>query len=148
MPTFSTQNPIPELSGGLALTGMPSFSGLNPVPGLSDGLNFMAFTEPCGQNPTPVLNFPVSISYSSGKTLQNRSCCRRPVLTVRAGESVNEGIHRDLCSMHYVSVDPAVRHIVQLRQGALMAKIDIQQAYRNIPVHLKNWCGMVNPLHL
>ena len=58
MPTFSTQNPIPGLSGGFGLTGMPSFSGLNPVPGLSDGLNFMAFTEPGGQNPTPVLNFP------------------------------------------------------------------------------------------
>ena len=58
MPTFSTQNPILRLSGGLGLTGMPSFSGLNPVPGLSDGLNLMAFTEPVGQNPTPVLNFP------------------------------------------------------------------------------------------
>ena len=70
------------------------------------------------------------------------------MFTVRAGESVNDGIDRDLCSMHYVSVDIAVRHIVQLGQGALIAKIDIQQAYRNIPVHLKNWCGVVNPLHL
>ena len=70
------------------------------------------------------------------------------MFTVRAGESVNKGIDWDICSVHYVSVDTAVRHIVQLRQGALMAKIDIQQAYRNIPVHLKHWCGVVNPLHL
>ena len=39
------------------------------------------------------------------------------MFAVRAGESVNDGIDRDLCSMHYVSVDTAVRHIVQLGQG-------------------------------
>ena len=68
--------------------------------------------------PNPCVKLPVSISYSSGKMLQNRSCRRRPVFTVRAGESVNEGIDRDLCSMYYVSVGTAVRHIVQLGQGS------------------------------
>ena len=144
MPTFSTQNTIAGLSGGLGLTGMPSFSGLNPVPGLSDRLNLMEFTEPGGQNPTPVLDFPFPFLTHQEKCSRIDRAVGVPCLMY----IVNDGIDRDLCSMHYVSVDTAVRHIVQLGQGALMAKIDIQQAYRNIPVHLKNWCGMVNPLHL
>ena len=51
------------------------------------------------------------------------------------GHSVNDGISSDICSMSYASVDHAAQIISQLGQDALMAKIDIAHAYRNVPVH-------------
>ena len=50
------------------------------------------------------------------------------------GFSVNDGIPKEDCSFHYASVDLAVQQIKQLGPGTLMAKMDIEQAYRNIPV--------------
>ena len=49
--------------------------------------------------------------------------------------SVNDGIAKDLCSLQYPTIDQAIGHIIKLGKGALLAKIDIKQAYRNIPVH-------------
>jgi hypothetical protein len=37
------------------------------------------------------------------------------------GRSINAGISRELCSMHYVSVDEAVKRVVELGPGAKMA---------------------------
>ena len=37
-----------------------------------------------------------------------------------------------MCSLSYVSIDSIVDCILKLGKGALMAKIDIKQAYRNI----------------
>lgn len=51
------------------------------------------------------------------------------------GSSVNDGIEADLCSLKYTSVDQAVQTIMTLGPGALMAKFDIESAYRLIPVH-------------
>ena len=45
------------------------------------------------------------------------------------------GIEKELCSMSYVLIDQVVDCILNFESGALMAKIDIKQAYRNIPVH-------------
>ena len=50
------------------------------------------------------------------------------------GHSVNDGIPKELASLHYVTVDDVVTHIVQLGKGAVMAKMDVKHAYRNIPV--------------
>ena len=49
--------------------------------------------------------------------------------------SVNDGIDRDMCHISYITVDSIVDQILQLGQGALMAKADIKQAYRMVPVH-------------
>ena len=49
--------------------------------------------------------------------------------------SVNDGISRELCSLHYPTVDEAIGHILTLGKGALLAKVDIKHAYRNIPIH-------------
>ena len=49
--------------------------------------------------------------------------------------SVNDGISTALCSLRYVTVDRAARLVKDYGQGALMAKIDLQSAYRHIPVH-------------
>ena len=50
------------------------------------------------------------------------------------GHSVNNGISRELCSLHYTSVDEAAKWVATLGAGAQLAKMDIRQAYRNIPV--------------
>ncbi len=56
-------------------------------------------------------------------------------LSYPSGSSVNDGISRELSSLHYVSIDTAVRRILELGRGALLAKVDIAHAYRNVPVH-------------
>jgi hypothetical protein len=57
-------------------------------------------------------------------------------LSSPAGHSVNDGIPKDLYSLQYVKVDDAIRALVDMGPGALMAKFDVQAAYRNIPIHL------------
>ena len=49
--------------------------------------------------------------------------------------SINYGIQKDLCSLSYTSVDVVAEIILALGRGALIAKMDIKQAYRMVPVH-------------
>ena len=51
------------------------------------------------------------------------------------GASVNDGIDKETCSLSYTSVDAVVEKILELGRGSLLAKLDIKQAYRMIPVH-------------
>ena len=51
------------------------------------------------------------------------------------GSSVNDGIDPQFCSLSYVSVDDAVRTIWRLGVGTVLAKFDLESAYRQIPVH-------------
>ena len=51
------------------------------------------------------------------------------------GKSVNDGICKELCSLSYVRVDDIVPVIQKLAQGTLLAKLDVQAAYRTVPVH-------------
>ena len=51
------------------------------------------------------------------------------------GRSVNDGISPEWCSLSYISVDEVAAVVVQLGRGAQLAKLDIQSAYRIIPVH-------------
>ena len=51
------------------------------------------------------------------------------------GNSVNDGIPKPLCSLSYTSVESIVQKIVSNGQGTLLAKIDVESAFRNIPVH-------------
>ena len=51
------------------------------------------------------------------------------------GHSINDGVQPTLSSLHYVSVDDAVQRTLQLGQGALLAKVDIEHAYQNVPIH-------------
>ena len=51
------------------------------------------------------------------------------------GYSVNDGIPKDPYSLHYASVDDAIRILLQLGPGGLMAKFDVESAYRNVPIH-------------
>ena len=51
------------------------------------------------------------------------------------GVSINDGIESELCTVKYMSVDEAVKRIRTHGQGTLMAKLDVESAYRIIPVH-------------
>ena len=51
------------------------------------------------------------------------------------GFSVNDGIPKDLCSLHYVTIDDAIKQITKLGSGTLLAKADIKSAFRLLPVH-------------
>ncbi len=56
-------------------------------------------------------------------------------LSFPRGRSVNDSVPKDLCSMTYVTVDEAIQAILTLGPGTLLAKVDIQSAFRLIPVH-------------
>ena len=56
------------------------------------------------------------------------------------GQSVNDGIAKDLCSVAYISVDDIAAVVLRLGRGAKLAKIDIRAAYRIIPVHPDDRC--------
>ena len=49
--------------------------------------------------------------------------------------SVNDGIDRTLCSLKYAALDQAMTFIRQFGPGTLMAKMDLRNAYRVVPVH-------------
>ena len=51
------------------------------------------------------------------------------------GSSVNDGIEPELCSLQYLRMDEVVRQIARMGQGTMMAKMDIESAYRMVPVH-------------
>ena len=49
--------------------------------------------------------------------------------------SVNDGIEKDICSLSYTSVDVVADKVLALGRGAMLAKMDIKQAYRMVPIH-------------
>ena len=51
------------------------------------------------------------------------------------GRSVNDSISKELSSIRYATVDQAVQCILDRGPGTELAKIDVEQAYRNVPVH-------------
>ena len=49
--------------------------------------------------------------------------------------SVNDRIDPDLYSISYVCMAQAVKRALEMRHGALMATLNLQKAYRIVPVH-------------
>ncbi|XP_075131988.1 integrase/recombinase xerD homolog [Leptodactylus fuscus] len=56
-------------------------------------------------------------------------------LSFPEGASVNDGIDPELCSVVYTSFDVAVAWVRRFGEGALLAKTDIESAFRLLPVH-------------
>ena len=56
-------------------------------------------------------------------------------LSYPEGDSVNDGISQQLCTVHYTLFDEAVRMIRAYGIGAGMAKADIKSAFCVLPVH-------------
>ena len=60
-------------------------------------------------------------------------------LSFRHGRSVNDFIPSEFCSVHYASVNDALRIIKKLGIGCTLAKTDVGSAFRIIPVHPKGY---------
>ena len=56
-------------------------------------------------------------------------------LSFPEGSSVNDGIDPTICSLSYTNVEEVADLIARLGTGALLAKVDIESAYRLIPAH-------------
>ena len=56
-------------------------------------------------------------------------------LSSPTGGSVNDGIAQPLCSLSYPTVHDAAKLAQALGRGSLLAKLDLQHAYRIVPVH-------------
>ncbi|XP_070586420.1 uncharacterized protein [Erythrolamprus reginae] len=56
-------------------------------------------------------------------------------LSFPPGNSVNDHIPDDLCSVRYTSFDTAVSVVRECGPGALMGKCDIKSAFRLLPIH-------------
>ena len=56
-------------------------------------------------------------------------------LSSPGGTSVNDGIDPDRFTLHYITLDQVIRLVSKLGPGALMAKFDVEAAYRNVPAH-------------
>ena len=61
-------------------------------------------------------------------------------LSAPEGASVNEGISKELATLAYVSLDKVAETAAKLGPGAWLAKMDIMQAYRQIPVYPQDRC--------
>ena len=60
-------------------------------------------------------------------------------LSARYGASVNDGISKKEFSLHYSSVDDAVKLLHSYGKGAIMAKVDLKAAFRMVPVRAADW---------
>ena len=49
--------------------------------------------------------------------------------------SINSGIDHSLCTVQYASFDKAVDMVLDLGKGAFLSKIDIESAFRLLPIH-------------
>ena len=88
--------------------------------------------------PFPVSFLPPDLQINRfGEIPKGRSWKWRLItdLSFPPDRSVNDGIDPEFCSLSYTTVDDVADVAVRLGVGALLAKVDIESAYRLIPVH-------------
>ena len=61
-------------------------------------------------------------------------------LSSPSAHSINDGIAKESAGLSYVSIDDVTTCILQVGRGAILTKIDIKHAYRNVPVHPEDRC--------
>ena len=59
-------------------------------------------------------------------------------LSYPLGKSVNNAIDPNMSSLTYIKVDDVANQAAQISKGTLMAKMDVEEAYRIIPTHPDN----------
>ena len=52
-----------------------------------------------------------------------------------AGHSVSDGVDPVSCSLSYATVEMAAQQVIAIGRGTLLAKLDLESAYRMVPVH-------------
>ena len=87
--------------------------------------------------PLPPADFPYVHTSRFGVIPKGSTGKWRLILDMSSpeGMSVNDGIREAPCSLAYVSVEDAAKGVMAKGRGALMAKVDVQSAYRNVPIH-------------
>ena len=60
-------------------------------------------------------------------------------LSAPTGNSINDYITPEDYTLHYSTIDDAVRLISQYHTGAMMAKVDLKSAFRLVPVCRQDW---------
>lgn len=60
-------------------------------------------------------------------------------LSAPTGRSINDGISPEAFSLHYVTVDDAVRMVFDCGPGCHLTKVDIRSAFRLCPVRRADW---------
>ena len=93
--------------------------------------------------PVPKLTHPsppVHISRFGVIPKRNKPGKWRLILDLSAppGMSINDGISTEACSLHYSSVDDAARIILASGPQTWLAKLDVERAYRNVPIHTQD----------
>jgi len=48
---------------------------------------------------------------------------------------VNDGILKDLCSIKYITIEEAIKDVITLGKGIMLAKVDIKSAFWLLPVY-------------
>ena len=56
-------------------------------------------------------------------------------LSFPQSRSVNDGTDSDMASLSYIKVEEVASKAAQLGWGSLLAKFDVEEAYRIVPVH-------------
>ena len=84
------------------------------------------------RSPNNIHTSPIGVIPKKNRPGKWRLICD---LSAPENHCVNDGIDPDLCSMKYISVHDAIREIQKLGKGTFLAKIDIKEAYRIVPVH-------------
>ena len=59
-------------------------------------------------------------------------------LSAPAETSINDGIKKEEFTLHYSTIDDAIRMINKLGRNTLLAKVDIKSAFRTVPVRLED----------
>ena len=60
-------------------------------------------------------------------------------LSFPEGNSVNDGIDPNICSLHYARVMDLAKELVRQGRGLFVAKVDIRSDYRTVPVNPQDW---------
>lgn len=56
-------------------------------------------------------------------------------LSYPEGNSINSNIPKHFCTVQYQSIDTAIAMIKYLGKGCLLAKTDLENAYKHVPIH-------------
>ena len=56
-------------------------------------------------------------------------------LSAPEGRSVNDGISESWCLLSYITITDGAQGVASFGKGALVAKIDVKNAYRVVPIH-------------
>jgi hypothetical protein len=85
--------------------------------------------------------FPNFCASPLGTATRKRNPKRRLInhLSWPAGNSVNDGIPDTEAKIRYESFESALRLIRSFGRGTLLAKLDLQDAFRHIPVRPQDW---------